>query len=87
MRTRTPQKSGVIGVTGVMKALKALRGVAFREITQGTGSAYTTCNLHHRCNASSDTIPAPFLPVGLLRHEQTSAGMVADFGAWGVMIG
>lgn len=56
MRTRTPQKSGVIGVTGVMKALKALRGVAFREITQGTGSAYTTCNLHHRCNASSDTI-------------------------------
>lgn len=83
MQTRTPRKSGVIGVTGVMSALEALIYGAFREITQGANGAYTTCNPSHWCNALGGLTPPPLLPVGLLWHEQASAGMVADSGAWG----
>lgn len=83
MRTRTPRKSGVIGVTGVMSALEALIYVAFREITQGANGTYTTCNPPHWCNALAGLTPAPLLPVGLLSNGQASAGMVAGSGAWG----
>lgn len=87
MRNRTPRKSGVIGVTGVMSSLEALKYGAFREITQCANGAYTTCNQAPWCNALADITPAPVLPVGLLWHGQASAGNGRVLRGRGVSIG
>src|SRR5690606_10894438 len=61
--TRTPKKSGVLGVLGVPESLGASNGAAFRHGTQLHIRRNTRCSEHQWCSAARDanrnTTPAP----------------------------